>query len=114
MNDFADNTWVAQKGVTDESEFFKYCLCLYWAFQTLTTVGYGDFGAYNSQEILITIIWMVIGVAFYTFVVAALTSAITAEGSEDEKLQIKILALDMFAQEHQMDDNMHDKMVRFL
>lgn len=32
MNDFADNTWVAQKGILGESEFFKYCLCLYWAF----------------------------------------------------------------------------------
>ena len=42
---------------------------------------------------------MLIGVAFYTFVVAALTSAITAEGSEDEKLQIKIMALDVYAQQ---------------
>ena len=50
---------------------------MYWAFQTLTTVGYGDFGAYNAYEMLVTCIWMFIGVAFYSFVVGSLTSAIT-------------------------------------
>jgi len=50
---------------------------MYWAFQTLTTVGYGDFGAYNGNEILVTCIWMFVGVAFYSFVVGSLTSAIT-------------------------------------
>ena len=47
---------------------------MYWAFQTLTTVGFGDFGAYNTGEIAITTIWMIVGVTFYTFVVASLTS----------------------------------------
>jgi len=63
---------------------------VYWAIQTLTTVGYGDFGAYNTLEIAITCIWMFLGVAFYSFVVGSLTSAITAQGSQDEDMNNKI------------------------
>lgn len=51
---------------------------VYWASQTLTTVGYGDFGAYNSQEIILTCVWMFVGVIVYAIVVGSLTSAITA------------------------------------
>ena len=77
MNDFAADTWVVQVGMLDESTVMKYSRSMYWAFQTLTTVGYGDFGAYNGWEILLTLSWMFLGVSFYTVVVGSLTSMVT-------------------------------------
>lgn len=64
----------------------RYYESIYWAFQTLTTVGYGDFGAHNSVEILVTCIWMFIGVAFYSFVTGSMISIITELGNKDEIL----------------------------
>lgn len=78
MKDFSADTWVVNRGNLDSSGPDSYALSMYWAFQTLTTVGYGDFGAYNGMEIMVTCIWMFIGVAFYSFVVGSLTSVITA------------------------------------
>lgn len=75
--DFRSNTWVYNTGVADKHSFQKYCRSVYWAFQTLTTVGYGDFGVYNSYEIGFTCLWMFLGVAFYTFVVSSLTILIS-------------------------------------
>jgi len=97
MNEFTVDTWVNQKGMLDSSMEMKYVYSLYWAFQTLTTVGYGDFGAYNTGEIAITCVWMFLGVAFYSFVVGSLTSVITAEGSQQENLIGKLKALEEFA-----------------
>ena len=72
---------------------------MYWAFQTLTTVGYGDFGAYNGWEIFLTLLWMFLGVSFYTVVVGSLTSMVTASDAEEEDLALKIKAFDQFAKE---------------
>ena len=77
MNDFAADTWVVNVGILDESTVMKYSRSMYWAFQTLTTVGYGDFGAYNGWEIFLTLWWMFLGVSFYTVVVGSLTSMVT-------------------------------------
>jgi hyperpolarization activated cyclic nucleotide-gated potassium channel 2 len=69
MNDFESNTWVNQTGLIDEEHKMRYMYTIYWACQTLTTVGYGDFGCYNDWEIAITCVWMFLGVAVYTVVV---------------------------------------------
>jgi hypothetical protein len=49
-------------------------MALYWAFQTVTTVGYGDFGCANMSEYIFTIGWMIAGVIFYSILVASVTS----------------------------------------
>lgn len=80
----------------------------------MTTVGYGDFGAYNTGEIAITCVWMFLGVAFYSFVVGSLTSVITAEGSQQENLIGKLKALEEFAQETNLDIDLHSQVKTFL
>ena len=56
---------------------------------------------------MITTVWMILGVAFYTFVIAALTSLITAEGTHEDGLKLKVEALDLFAQESGLDHALH-------
>ena len=44
---FEDNlydTWVGGRGKVDAKPIIQYFHAFYWAFQTVTTVGYGDFG----------------------------------------------------------------------
>ena len=55
----------------------KYYYSIYWAFQTITTVGYGDFKVSNAYEILVTDFWIFIGVIFYSFAVGVMTSFAT-------------------------------------
>jgi len=62
--------------LADATQIKQYSMATYWAFQTLTTVGYGDFGAGNMAEYIINIFWMVIGVIFYSLLVASVTSNI--------------------------------------
>jgi CRP-like cAMP-binding protein len=108
------NTWVSNRGDEDNDYFQAYINTLYWAFQTLTTVGYGDFGAYNFNEILVTCIWMFIGVAFYSFVVGSLTSVITDIQSQEDNLIAKLKALDEFARDTNLDKELHKRVQKFL
>ena len=97
LKEFSDDTWVSQGGFIDLDFARAYSRSLYWAAQTLTTVGYGDFGAYNGFEIGITCVWMFIGVIVYAIVVGTLTSMFTSEGTIAENLALKIKAFESFA-----------------
>lgn len=98
------STWIARRGETDSSVGHLYILGLYWALQTITTVGYGDFGSGNSGELFITTMWMCIGVAFYSFTVGAVTSTIVSQTSSVDDLESKLKALDDFKRQIQLDE----------
>lgn len=51
-----------------------YMLSIYWAICTVSTVGYGDIRPFNSTEQVFTILWMIIGVAFYSYTVGTLST----------------------------------------
>jgi hypothetical protein len=42
FNDFPPGCWIVTHGLIDSDNFTQYISAMYWAFQTLTTVGYGD------------------------------------------------------------------------
>ena len=67
MSDHNPKTWVANRGIQDMEPRNQYIECFYWSMQTLTTVGYGDFGAKTTSEILLSLFWMLFGVSFYSF-----------------------------------------------
>jgi hypothetical protein len=54
-----------------------YLVSLYWAFTTLTTVGYGDIAAFSDSEIILSLIWMLFGVGIYSFIIGSLTSVLS-------------------------------------
>merc|ERR1711968_311273 len=52
----------------------RYTVSIYWAFTTITTVGYGDITATNVLEQILCLICMFIGVVVFTTVAAQLHS----------------------------------------
>jgi hypothetical protein len=56
-------------------------------------VGYGDFGADNSAELIITIAWMALGSAFYAIQVGSLTSVMIEQNSKEDHTINKLKAL---------------------
>lgn len=90
FHDFSNDTWVVQTGTIYKDRWDTYFTCLYWAFQTLTTVGYGDISPQNSWEIAISCIWMAFGVAFYSIIVGSLTSIITDTLFSNDNLPAKL------------------------
>eukprot|EP01051_Picozoa_sp_SAG22_P004507 SAG22_NODE_243_length_14055_cov_3.073015_15_plen_123_part_00 len=59
----------------------RYFTALYWAFTTITTVGYGDIHAYNMWEMAVSILSMVIGVAVFNSVASTLNAELSAKAA---------------------------------
>jgi voltage-gated potassium channel len=68
--------------VIDHKNFHTIWLGLWWAVQTVTTVGYGDHVPTNAGGMLVAALVMLLGLAFLSVVTAAITSSFVARASE--------------------------------
>jgi len=97
---FEDNiyeTWVGGRGVIDSSPFEQYFESFYWAFQTVTTVGYGDFSISTKSEFILALIWMIIGCNFYSFTIGNVSSIIAAMDNKEAVLNSKLTTLNEYS-----------------
>jgi hyperpolarization activated cyclic nucleotide-gated potassium channel 2 len=69
MDEFHYDTWVVRYGLQDKPNGELYLYSYYWAITTLTTVGFGDISGGNSMERVFCMLWMMVGVGFYSFTV---------------------------------------------
>jgi voltage-gated potassium channel len=66
--------------VADPDNFPSVWLAIWWALQTVTTVGYGDVVPTTVAGRVVGGVEMVIGVAFIAFVTAGVTSSVIERG----------------------------------
>jgi voltage-gated potassium channel len=66
--------------LADPTNFPSFGLAVWWALQTVTTVGYGDVVPTTTTGRLLGGVEMVLGVSFIAFLTAAVTSAVIQRG----------------------------------
>ena len=67
----------------DHDEYPNIWVGMWWALQTVTTVGYGDVSPTNPSGRIIGAVVMRYGVAFVTIFVAAITSIFVTRASQE-------------------------------
>ena len=72
--------------VLDHSEYPTIWVGMWWALQTVTTVGYGDVAPANPSGRIIASFVMLYGVAFVTVFVAVVTSIFVARATNERGL----------------------------
>jgi voltage-gated potassium channel len=73
--------------VLDHSEYPNIWVGMWWALQTVTTVGYGDVTPRHTSGRIIAAFVMLEGVAFVTIVVASITSTFVARAAKDRRIR---------------------------
>lgn len=97
FDNFSEDTWVYRKGLAKSPPFDQYIYAMHWAIQTITTVGYGDVGAETVPEIIISLFWMLFGVAFYSFIIGNFSSIISSNDQMGAVIEKKIRNLGFLA-----------------
>ena len=69
--------------VLDRSEYDNVWVGMWWALQTVTTVGYGDVTPAHLSGRIVGALVMLYGIAFVTIVVAAITSIFVARAAKE-------------------------------
>ena len=63
------NTFILSHGLdTYSNDKSRLIICCYYALTMLSTVGYGDYYPISNLEMVMTVVLMLAGVAFFSFI----------------------------------------------
>src|SRR5262245_44850365 len=71
--------------IVDDHDFPSVGIALWWAVQTITTVGYGDVVPTTRIGQLVASVEMVIGISFVAFLIAGVTSTVIQRGQSQQQ-----------------------------
>ena len=98
----------------DKPPSHQYLTSMYWAFQTLTTVGFGDISAFTTTEHVLALMWMIFGVGFYSFTIGNLSSIMASIDIKAHQLQTRLNTLSEFAKKNKLPEGTQFRIRRFI
>ena len=97
----------------DEEPSVQYVYSFYWAFQTLTTVGYGSPNASgNFIEMFVSLIWMIFGVGLQSSSIGLIVTIIQQGDKEQEELNEKMEILKVYRRQYNITNNLFYSMMK--
>ena len=106
MDDGLDN-WVDFNHYIDASNFELYIASFYWVTSTVVTVGYGDIYAVNTNERIMSIVLMFVGVIFYSFTIGSLSSLLSEFDAKNSIFDQKLNTLIQVKKRYGVDENLY-------
>lgn len=91
--------------VFDHEEYPNVWVGMWWAIQTVTTVGYGDVTPQEPAGRIVAVFVMLEGIALLTIVIAAITSTFVARAAAEHKAEE---AIEEDEQEHRIEARLDD------
>jgi hyperpolarization activated cyclic nucleotide-gated potassium channel 2 len=93
---YSPNTWVVRAGIQNDDVTMKYTRSIYWALQTLTTVGFGDINGKTVNERIFAILWMLFGIGVYSILFGNMSNLLESMDAANKVYQEKIAILKEF------------------
>jgi CRP-like cAMP-binding protein len=72
-----DRDWIVKADLCDASKMQMYITSTYWAFTTLSTVGFGDIVAETDGEKMFCMLVMLLGVSCYAYILGSVSVVIS-------------------------------------
>ncbi|CEO97275.1 hypothetical protein PBRA_000620 [Plasmodiophora brassicae] len=88
--------WTNGAAIKDHNAFERYVISMYFAFTTLTTVGFGDLTPKTRPEMVFAMLLFVIGVLLFSYTMANVTSLFYEYDRETRKYRDRMSALILF------------------
>ena len=95
-NDDEDGGWQFRYDYNQKPVAARYVASMYWAFSTLTTVGYGDISARTPQEQAFSMMMMLTGVSWYAIVVSSMSSIMGTFDAQNKAIRDKMFSVNAF------------------
>ncbi|OQS04892.1 Voltage-gated Ion Channel (VIC) Superfamily [Thraustotheca clavata] len=90
ISDANPSGWVNRQGLQNGTLYAKYVNAFYWSIMTMTTVGYGDVCAGNTQERAFAIFAMIIGAWIFAYGITNVVATVANFNPNDTIFQRKM------------------------
>ena len=107
-------TWVVAAKITDSSTFDKYVTSLYWAFTTMTTVGYGDITPFTMNEKIFAILTMILACGIFAYTVGSIGSLVSKQNSGENAYREQVVAVNRYMRKKQLPYDLQFRVRRYL
>ncbi|GMH59532.1 hypothetical protein TrST_g11508 [Triparma strigata] len=95
-DDPIDGGWMWRYQLSNHTIEQQYVTSLYWAFSTLTTVGYGDISARTPQEQIYSMLMMLLGVSWYAYIVSSMSTIMASFDRQNKAIKEKTQQVNAF------------------
>jgi len=103
-------SWIYRYNLQDAPGSEVYLNAFYFCLTTLTTVGYGDISAKTKLEILFSISWMLIGVAFYSLVIGIISAFFSTKDTKETLLKQRLQMVDDYCTSLGVKEELQNKL----
>jgi hypothetical protein len=97
----------------EHSVWERYISAMYWAFTTMTTVGYGDISATTISERVFAILGMICGGFVFSLLIGAMAAVMAASKKRERALQDKLQNVTSFLRDNHIPHSLSSKVYQF-
>eukprot|EP01083_Nonionella_stella_P293193 997057_1 len=92
----------------------QYVSAIYWAFSTMTTIGYGDIKAITPNERIFSIFTMIFGGVIFTYGITRVVGIVSTMGKSQRNLMTQLESLCEWSKYHDLDQVLIDDIRTYL
>eukprot|EP00931_Biecheleriopsis_adriatica_P055558 TRINITY_DN32880_c0_g2_i1.p1 TRINITY_DN32880_c0_g2~~TRINITY_DN32880_c0_g2_i1.p1 ORF type:complete len:1355 (-),score=283.65 TRINITY_DN32880_c0_g2_i1:72-4136(-) len=105
-------TWWKELALEPDQKWDQYVAAIYWAFTTMTTVGYGDIHPRSDGERVYAIIAMIVGATVFGYIIGSIAALAGQERSCEVFTKRKLSLVRNFCEEQRVSENKVKEVVK--
>lgn len=107
-------TWVIYNKLIDKSLSVKYVTSLYWAFTTMTTVGYGDITPFTINEKVYAMFTMILACGVFAYTVGSIGSLVSKQNASENAYREQIVGVNRYMKKKNLPYGLQFRVRRYL
>ncbi|KAJ8529160.1 hypothetical protein K7X08_035995 [Anisodus acutangulus] len=112
----SESTWIGANipDFKSRSIWLGYTYSMYWSIVTVTTVGYGDLHAVNTEEKIFTIFYLLFNIGLTSYLIGNMTNLIVHTAVRTFAMRDSINEILRYAQKNRLPEGLKEQMLAHL